>query len=269
MSAKANYRVMPEGQYIKQEDYRFGFGLDNNLCNRIHQERLKRGLPTRDNYKEDWDTRSGENIEGKPFHTRHHPFHDLKLIERETGKRYIVDSVHKQHYMGYYMVLLVREEGTKSHGIAYWKNISCHEPNILEGIKEAHERFWTEEEMLAEERKKVKKFPHNIHFFELNQWGETHSSISRDVLSPSYTNFKDGDIYFRFNGTKVNCKQMNGESNKFYDSSFGMGTETHYGKTINVNFLIETLYKDYYDTYVELINVLNSRGFKITLVDRP
>lgn len=134
-------RVTPEGQHIKTQDYRFGFGLHLSHYNLVEEARLKRGLPTRKDFTEDWDTREGYNIAGKRLHTRHHPYQDLHLIERETGKRYIVDSVHKHHYFGFYMVLLVREEGSQSHGVVCWENISCHDPITLEGIKEAHERF--------------------------------------------------------------------------------------------------------------------------------
>lgn len=136
-----SYRVTPEGTYLKKEDYRFGFGIDLSLYHKIQVEREKRRLQTREDFREDYDTRTGHNIEGKPFNTRHHPLHDLKLVERESGKRYVVDSVHKQHFMGYYIMLLVREEGTKSHGVAYWENITCKDHNILEGIEDAHRRF--------------------------------------------------------------------------------------------------------------------------------
>jgi hypothetical protein len=136
-----SYRITPEGKYLKKEDYVFGFGLDTSLYTKIQLERSKRNLQTREDFKEDYDTRTGQNIEGKPFNTRYHQYQDLKLVERKSGKKYVVDSVHKQHFMGYYIMLLVREEGSNSHGVVYWENITCKDPNILEGIEQTHQRF--------------------------------------------------------------------------------------------------------------------------------
>lgn len=142
------HRLTPEGTFLKKEDYIHGFGMDTSFYNQIHAAREKYNqshpdspLPLRDDFKEDWDTRTGLTISGAPFNTRHHPLQNLKLRERESGKNYIVDSVHKQHYYGFYIVLLIRAEGTQSHGVAYWENISCKDTTILEGIQEAHERF--------------------------------------------------------------------------------------------------------------------------------
>lgn len=163
-----HYRITPEGQFLKVEDYkllangkRYGFGLNNHHYQKVCEAReeynkkipstsidwhsglitKKERLSTRNDFKEDYDTRDGYAIDGTPFHTRPHPYHKLKLREKETGKTYLVDSVHKQHYFGYYILLLVRAEGTQSHGSVYWENISCKDHNILEGIQEAHERF--------------------------------------------------------------------------------------------------------------------------------
>jgi len=136
-----HYRITPEGENLKKEDYRFGFGLDTSLYNSLQEERTKRGLQTRKDFTEDYDTRTGHNIEGKPFNTRYHPYQNLKLLEKTSGNIYVVDSVHKHHHMGYYIMLLIREENSSSHGIAYWENISCKDPNILEGITESHQRF--------------------------------------------------------------------------------------------------------------------------------
>ena len=168
-----HYRITPGGEHLKEEDYvlmsdgkRRGFGLDTYhyrlVCeareryNEEHGkpivEELDNGftavtrndhklLPLREDFQEEWEARDGYNIEGRKFNTRHHPLHDKIFLEKKTGKRYVVDGVHKQHYFGYYYSLLIREEGTKSHGVIYWENINCREPNVLEGIEESHERF--------------------------------------------------------------------------------------------------------------------------------
>lgn len=267
MSANASYRICPESGLLKEKDYRFGFGLDTSLYNRISAVRKEKGLKTRDDFKKDWDSRTGFAIDGSRLHTRHHPLHDLLLIEKSTGSRYIVDSVHKHHHFGFYLVLSIRKEGTQSHGQAIWINYSCKEPSIIEGLKEAHERFYSYDELL--EIQKNKKFPHNIYFFESGIWNESHSSISRNMLSPSYHYFKKGDIYLRFNGKKIYCKEFNGENSRFYDDSFGMASETHYGTTININDFMKMLHENYYHTFVEITKKLIAKGFDIWIANPP
>jgi len=149
------YRITPEGKFLKKEDYKVlqdgkihGFGLSSTHYNQVHKARIQYNilhpdnpLPLREDFKEDWDVRTGFNIENKPFNTRYHPYHDLRLFEKETGKIYVVDSVHKHHYFGYYIMLLAREEGSKSHASIIWENISCQDPTTLEALQEAKDRF--------------------------------------------------------------------------------------------------------------------------------
>lgn len=105
----------------------------------------------------------------------------------------------------------------------------------------------------------------NIHFFELKEWNENSLGISKLIMSPSYRKFDRGDIYFRFNGNKIHCKQFTGESNNFYDQDFGAGEENHRAKTIDVNDLIVWLYHNSYSMYEKLIKKLIDRGFNIEL----
>lgn len=143
------YRIKPIGTFLTEDDYQYGFGINTSLYNKIDAARIKYNelhpenqLPLKDSFIEDYDVRIGFNIAGKPFNTRHHVYHDLKLYENETGKRYVVDSVHKHHYFGYYIMLLIRAEGSNSHGSIYWENITCKDPTVIEGIEEAHSRFY-------------------------------------------------------------------------------------------------------------------------------
>lgn len=155
-----HYRITPEGKFLKKEDYKvlkdgtvYGFGLDTYHYLKVCEARKKRNidiafdhlfkwpLPLREEFYESWDAREGHNIEGKKLNTRHHPLHDKILLELETGNRYEVDAVHKQHYLGFYTALLIRQEGSKSHGVIYWENDTCKDPNIIEGIEESQQRF--------------------------------------------------------------------------------------------------------------------------------
>lgn len=143
-----NYRINPEGKFIEDDDYRLGFGLDTSHYfkvtkareeyNKLHSDNP---LPMREQFSEEWDVRKGHTITGRKLNKRYHPLQELRLVEKETGITYHVDAVHKQHYMGYYIMLIIRKDGTKSHGTIYWENISCLDPIVLLGLQETKERF--------------------------------------------------------------------------------------------------------------------------------
>lgn len=135
------YRIKPETANLTAADYVTGFGMDTQHYARVNDARKSIGLPHRDDFKKSWDSRTGFAIDGTRLNTCPHPYHKLQLVERETGKSYIVDAVYKHHYFGYYIMLLIRESGSNSHGTAYWENISCMDPTVIDGIKEAKERF--------------------------------------------------------------------------------------------------------------------------------
>jgi len=128
-----------------------GFGMDTQLYRLVSNAREKANeeidndpkyrLPTREDFKETFDTRTGFAIDGTALCTGYHPWHDNVLIKKETGEKYIIDLVSKHHYYGSYWVIMFRKEGTKSHGTIFWENIDCHDPTMLEGIEDAHLRF--------------------------------------------------------------------------------------------------------------------------------
>lgn len=142
-----HYRIKPEGNFLKEEDYRFGFGVDSTQYNAVVRAREEYNKTNSGAYvmREDlyktWDARTGIAIDGKPFKTKPHELHKVMLIENETGKEYHVDCVMEQHYFGYYTALLIREKGTLSHGIVYWENINCKDPDIIQRIEETKKRF--------------------------------------------------------------------------------------------------------------------------------
>lgn len=64
---------------------------------------------------------------------------DHPLIDKEfekKGKRYIVESVHKHWYMGWYELAVARQAGTKSHGTFMIKSYNCSYDVVLEAIEE-------------------------------------------------------------------------------------------------------------------------------------
>lgn len=105
-----------------------------------------------------------------------------------------------------------------------------------------------------------------IHFFEFGEWSENSLGISKLIMSPSYRKYAKGDIYFRFNGLKVNCKQFTGETNSFYDQNFGAGEEIHRAVPIDINDFTIWLYHNSYELYVKVIKKLIERGFETWVV---
>jgi len=142
------YRFKSEGEFLKEEDYLLGWGMDSSrygaICKareRYNEENPDKPLPLRSDYKENYDTREGYAIDGTKLHTRHHPLHDKILLEVETGKRYCIDVVVIGFYFGKILTLLIREEGSKSHGVRDWEAITCLDPDTIERIKENREQY--------------------------------------------------------------------------------------------------------------------------------
>jgi len=61
-----------------------------------------------------------------------HPYLNKTFIYK--GEKYIVDTIHKQWYIGYFLVMLYKNENN-SHGQLIFENISCHEPSFVKDTK--------------------------------------------------------------------------------------------------------------------------------------
>lgn len=59
-----------------------------------------------------------------------------KRVQYNDGKIGIIECVNIHWYYGYYLILVYRIEGTKSHGTIFWENINCIDKGILDIIKE-------------------------------------------------------------------------------------------------------------------------------------
>jgi hypothetical protein len=134
-------RTIPTLKTIKKKDYIKGFGLDTSHYAKVKEARKKHNLenssplPLREEFKEVYDVRTGFYIDGTEIPTKHHPYHDCHLINKK-GEKYIIETVVKCHYLGYYIQLVVRKDGTKSHATIIWENINSHCPIIKESVKE-------------------------------------------------------------------------------------------------------------------------------------
>lgn len=77
-----------------------------------------------------------EKVEGSE-----HPLLGTKLRDTETGDTYVVDSVSNCWLDGFYIQMAIREEGTSDHGLIFWENVSSEDKSIIEGVKEANEKY--------------------------------------------------------------------------------------------------------------------------------
>lgn len=63
------------------------------------------------------------------------------MIEKKTGKKFVIDTVKKSYNFGWYLMICFREEGSKIHGVAYIENISSEDPLVISGVKKTLEKF--------------------------------------------------------------------------------------------------------------------------------
>ena len=131
--------VTPEFENLKKEDYIRGFQVHSDHYRSVRRARQDLGLPVGMN--EQYDTRTGFNIEGKALNTRHHPLHDYYLIKKATNEVYIIDLVVIHHDLGTYQQLAARKEGTKSHVTMIWEAISSKSPFILNAAKKSKSKY--------------------------------------------------------------------------------------------------------------------------------
>ena len=132
------HRVKYNGKHINKSDFRLGFGIDLELLSKIHKARITHNknnsdrLPTRDDFEELYDKRSGYYIDGTKIETKYHHYHDKSLLNTQTGKIYSIDTVKIENYWGRYMTLGLREIGSKSHKHIVFLNYTCNDPDIIE-----------------------------------------------------------------------------------------------------------------------------------------
>jgi len=164
-----NYRIFPETENLKKEHYRLGFGIDSDLLNKVNNARIEAnlngaGLKTRDDFHEVYDKRSGYYIDGTKIKTKEHDLHKKSLYDTHKNRYYIIDSVNYQYYFGKYMIIMARSQGTLSHAMICFENISCKEPDTVKKIESNIERYklvdlYDDSEELAEnERLKEEKW---------------------------------------------------------------------------------------------------------------
>lgn len=64
-----------------------------------------------------------------------YPLFNKQVFDNETQKQYTVEDIRLHWYAGWYYVLILRDN-QNSHGVRFWENVNCHDPIILDSIKE-------------------------------------------------------------------------------------------------------------------------------------
>ena len=67
-----------------------------------------------------------------------YPLLNKRVHDKSTQKDYTVTDVRLHWYTGWYYVLIITDDH-KSTGVRFWQNLSCHDPIILNSIKESNE----------------------------------------------------------------------------------------------------------------------------------
>lgn len=141
MMENQNNMIYPNTVILNKEDYIKPFTLNYDLYFKLFKVRKERGLGIREDYKEVYDHREGYYIDGTKTVPKKHPYHDMWLINKETNVKYHIDMVSVNHQYGKYLTLVTRKDGSESHGMVFFENILCHDPIILDSIRENKKKF--------------------------------------------------------------------------------------------------------------------------------
>lgn len=70
-----------------------------------------------------------------------HPLLGEKFREIKSGETYVVDSVSTCWFDGFYVQMAIRKEGTKSHALIFWENLSSEAKSIIDGVEAARNNY--------------------------------------------------------------------------------------------------------------------------------
>lgn len=133
-----NTRNTYQTENLSESDFRLGLGYDTTLMNRL------RYIKSKGNSKKICDSywlESGYSIDGSIRIKRFHPLLGKTIVNKETNKSYVIDSVHKHWYMGNYWVLTA-VDSKNSHTSLFYQNINCIDNTVIDGIKKTKENYY-------------------------------------------------------------------------------------------------------------------------------
>ena len=70
---------------------------------------------------------------------KNHPLVGTKIKSKWSGKKYTVEKVNKQWFNGFYLGMLLENNG--SHVFVYFENINCEDETVLEDIERTKKEF--------------------------------------------------------------------------------------------------------------------------------
>ena len=92
-----------------------------------------------------WDkiVKYRENNGLKSFDTEilNHELVNKPIVDNETRHEYIIESVHKQYYAGYYISLKLKNNNTNSHVVIFWHNINSVADMVIQQTNENYKRW--------------------------------------------------------------------------------------------------------------------------------
>jgi len=109
---------------LKEEDFIHPLGWDYSL---LGSYLLKRSHSNKESYYLFTHTA----IDGTLCEERYHPILGKRIINLK-GEVGIIESLHKHWLSGNYWVILYRQEGTRSHGTLWLKNINSIDKVVIE-----------------------------------------------------------------------------------------------------------------------------------------
>ena len=134
-------RFIPVNSDIPADKYNLGWGMDLDLYMKIQEARKDKNLLSRETFTSNFDSRSGYYIDGAEIVTNPHPYHNMWLVDNETGERFHIDVVSYHHQHGQYISVSKRAEGSQSHGMVILKNLFSHDPFIIKQVAKAEKQY--------------------------------------------------------------------------------------------------------------------------------
>ena len=113
----------PEGR-----DFPYTDRLDNDLYYEVRNERKRLGIPNH-----------SLNIVIEDY-----PLVGKRIRNNETNKIYNIEQANKQWYVGWYIGLLIEQNG--SHGFIWYENIDCWNDIMVSSIKKNKRQYTILEE---------------------------------------------------------------------------------------------------------------------------
>jgi hypothetical protein len=122
------YRLSYDSNNLEKSDFIKGIGFNLNLLQILSKKR-------KDTSTCFW-LKEGVSIDGSIRTVGQHPLLGRTLIDNssETPRKLIVECIYENWYYGTYLSIVYRIDGTNSHGGLDFRNLTCIDESIIQGI---------------------------------------------------------------------------------------------------------------------------------------